>query len=441
MIRLFAALGAIAFALVLTGVALGQEKPDGGTVRGADKSGGGPCPGFNRAPWNDPNFFPLGVWCQDPKYAAQYKAAGINLYKGIWHPPGGTILAQEIAPYEKTGLPLMCGQTEGTLQYVREHPEGVIVGWLQGDEPDNVQDPKRWPTLGWNTIEDINAAWPEHQKNSLEEWGKHGPPIPPKTIVAKYEQWRKNDPTRPILLNFNPGAAWEGFLGRGCRTGKVEDYAQYMKGCDLASFDIYPVTDATHKAITGKLWYLARGVENLRKWNGDQKPVWTCIECTHIDNENVLPSPDQIRTEVWMALIAGCRGIDYFCHEFKPKHNGAGLLSHPEQLQAVTAINKQITALAPVLNSPTIPNGAAVKSSNAEVPVSVMVKTFAGTRYVFAVALRDQETTATFTLKDTGDAVAEVLGENRSVAVKGGLLADKFKGYDVHLYKLKVPAP
>ena len=54
-----------------------------------------------------------------------------------------------------------------------------------------------------------------------------------------------------------------------------------------------------------------------------------------------------------MALIHGSRGLIYFVHQFKPKFNEHALLDDPEMLAAVTAINRQIRDLAPVLNSPT----------------------------------------------------------------------------------------
>ena len=60
-----------------------------------------------------------------------------------------------------------------------------------------------------------------------------------------------------------------------------------------------------------------------------------------------------------------------------------------------------------------------------------------GITYVFSVAMREKETTATFKLKDGSNAAAEVIGENRAIAVKDGQFEDKFKGYEVHLYKIK----
>ncbi len=120
-----------------------------------------------------------------------------------------------------------------------------------------------------------------------------------------------------------------------------EDYAEYVKGCDIASFDIYPACHE-HKDIAGKLWFVADGVSRLRKWAGDERPVWNCIECTHISNPKAKATPQQVKAEVWMSLVRGSQGIIYFCHQFQPTSIEAGLLAD-EEMVAVTAINPQIS--------------------------------------------------------------------------------------------------
>jgi hypothetical protein len=385
-----------------------------------------PYAGYANWPMKDANFFPIAVWMQSARKADQYKAAGVNLYVAV----SDRMDAKGFADFEKAVMHIICSQNPTALQYAKDHPNGVIAGWMHGDEPDNAQDIKNW-----KSIEDIKAAWPESTKATLKDWGQYGPPIPPKTIVADYEQIKKNDPTRPVMLNLGVGVADETYVGRGYRARKLDDYPEYVKGCDIVSFDIYPVV--SKGAVKGNLWYVPQGVDRLVKWGEGKKAVWDCIECTHISAPPAIASGDQIKTEVWMSLIHGSRGLIYFCHEFKPAFIEAGMLAHPEQLKAVTEVNHQILALAPVLNSPTIEGGAEVKSSDEKCPVSVMVRKFDGSTYVFAVAMRDAETTASFKLKAGGDATAEVIDEGRTVPVKGGAFEDKFKGYGVHLYKIK----
>lgn len=96
-----------------------------------------------------------------------------------------------------------------------------------------------------------------------------------------------------------------------------EDYPEYVKGCDIASFDIYPAVHDKPE-VAGKLEFVAQGVERLVQWTRGEKAVWNCIECTQIGHPQVKATPQQVRAEVWMALIQGSRGLIYFVHEFKP---------------------------------------------------------------------------------------------------------------------------
>jgi hypothetical protein len=138
-----------------------------------------------------------------------------------------------------------------------------------------------------------------------------------------------------------------------------------------------------------------------------------------------------------MALIHGARGVDYFVHQFKPKSNAHALLDNPAMLAMVTSVNQQIAKLARVLNSPTIADGASVASANPRTPVHAMVKNKDGATYVFSVAMYSEATKADFRVKGLeGEAVAEVLGEDRTVPVRDGAFSDAFDGNGVHLYKI-----
>ncbi|MBN2581817.1 MAG: hypothetical protein JXL80_02035 [Planctomycetes bacterium] len=381
---------------------------------------------WKNGPSTKADFFPIAVWCQAPKNAPKYKAIGINVYLGLFGGPE----EKDLTELKKNGMPVICEQNEVGLKYKNDP---IIIGWMHGDEPDNAQDmAKRWK----NDADAANKAWPDMPKKSLQQWGAYGPPIPPRVIVSSYKKIRKNDPTRPVLLNLGQGVAYDGYYGRGVRSGKLEDYPEYIKGCDLVSFDIYPVTHDKPE-VKGKLEYVPRGVDRLREWGKGEKIVWNCIECTHISEPSALPTVSEIKTEVWMSLIHGSQGLIYFVHEFKPSFIEAGLLAHADIAQGVGEINKQIHELAPVLNSPTIGNGAKVASSNESTPVDIMVKQYKGDTYVFAVAMRNTDVKAAFQVKGVkGKAKAEVLGENRTIELDGGKFQDAFKGYAVHLYKI-----
>jgi hypothetical protein len=361
----------------------------------------GPYAGFSNSFPDDPSFFPIGVWMQNPAYAAAFKRAGVNVYVGLWNGPTEKHLAELAA----VGMKTICSQNDVGLRHLNDK---TITGWMSFNDPDDAQPDGK---------------------------GGHTPPISPSAVVERFHIIKAKDATRPVYLVFDQGAARDDYGGRGSRTKNSEDYAEYAKGADVLSYHIYPVNE-WDPAVAGNLWHVASGAERLRKWTGDAKPVWAGIECTRREkNSPRKPTAAEVRAEVWMALIHGAKGIVYFCHSFDPEDEAA-LLNDAPMYEAVTAINQQVSSLAAVLNSSDVAEGVRVQSSDPAVPVAMMAKTFGGQTYIFAVSMRAAVTTATFSLPVSAD--VEVIGENRSLKLSGGKFSDRFEPYSVHLYRIPV---
>jgi hypothetical protein len=139
---------------------------------------------------------------------------------------------------------------------------------------------------------------------------------------------------------------------------------------------------------------------------------------------------------VWMSLIAGAKGIGYFCHDFTlPANTSVGLMLDKDMMAGVKAIDRQVLDLAPALNAPTVKEGVSSKSS-LDSRVDVMVKKVAGTTYVFAVNMFNKPEKPTITAPGLAAGKAEVIGEDRHVDIAGGQIVDAFEPYAVHLYKV-----
>jgi hypothetical protein len=361
-----------------------------------------PSKRWKQGPPTGDAWFPIGVWLQDPKNATRFQEAGINLYIGLWKGPTVTQLDR----LRDVGMPVICAQNDYALAHL-DNP--MIVGWMHDDEPDNAQ--------------------------ALPNGKGYGPPVPPETVKRDYDRMRQADPTRPVLLNLGQGVAWDDYIGRGVRRNHPEDYPSYVEGADIVSFDIYPAVH-DHPAVAGKLEFVARGVERLTSWAGTNRTVWNCIECTRISNPTTKPTPAQVRSEVWMALIRGSRGLIYFVHQFQPSFREAALLDDPEMLAAVTAINRQIRELAPVLNSPSIPDGVTVRPSVVGTPVAWMRKRHQNIDYLFAVNLSPTRIRAAWEVsawRESG--TLEVLGESQTLHPKNGAWEDTLGPYGVRLYR------
>jgi len=392
------------------GAAPSQDASVGETAANGDKygpwAGGATYYGsFSNGPPSDPSFFPIAVWLQDPSMVKQYAAIGINVYVGLWQGP----TEAQLSSLKAASMPVGCDQNDVGLAHVSDR---TIVMWTQQDEPDNAQD---------------------------DGSGGYGPCISAAQVQSIYQTMKAQDRSRPVYLNLGQGVANIPYVGWGSACSKTHpgDYADYIKGSDIISFDIYPA-NSTYTEIKGNLYYVAKGVDNLVQWSGGSKPVWNWIECTGINDVSVKPTPAEVKAEVWMSIVHGSMGIGYFVHQFNPSDEHA-LLDDATMKAAVATINQQIHDLAPVLNTPPIINAGSVSSPDANVPVDMLIKRAAGVTYLFAVAMRGSPTRATFSgLTNIGAATAvEVIGESRTLGLSGNSFQDDFAAWGVHLYKIQ----
>jgi len=307
---------------------------------------------------------------------------------------------------KNAGIKLICEQNEFALTH---KSDPLIYGWMHGDEPDNAQ---------WN-----------------EESKTYDPCIKPVETISYYKKVKQKDPNHPYYLNLGQGVSYINWIGRGECTGRFDLYPQYLMGCDIASFDIYPV-NSNDSIIRDKLWMGAKGIDSLKAWSNTNKPIFTWIETTVIGKDSPRkPTIQEVKTQVWMAIIHGAEGIGYFCHSFYPTSDDAALLHDQEMLAAVKEINNSITGLASVLNSDDQSHFAKVNSSNLKVPIDIMTKHYQNNYYLFAVAMRNDSTIGNFKV-NSGNYI-EVIGENRTINIVNGQFEDRFAGYDVHIYKIR----
>jgi len=337
--------------------------------------------------------FPISVWLQSPSNASAYAAIGINRYIGLYNGP----TQNDLDTLATAKVPTFCDQNTVGLSNLANP---IILGWTQEDEPDNAQ--------------------PDGQ-------GGYGPCIAPSQIQSLYQTMKSKDASRPVFLNVGQGVANDAWVGRGSCSNQPQDYPEYAKGADIVSFDIYPINDGLDITL------VPLGVDRLNTAVQSKKPVWNWIECTRIDQANPKPTPEQVKSEVWMSIIHGSMGIGYFVHQFTPTFDEKALLDDATMKPAVAAINQQIHDLAAALNTPPITNAVNEQSSS---KVDFIVKRQAAHLYVFAVSMTATQTTATFTLAHDTFTTATVLGETRTLPITSNAFQDTFPAYAVHLYEL-----
>jgi hypothetical protein len=63
-------------------------------------------------PPKDPGFFPIAVWLQNPRNAAAYEAAGINVFVGLWRGP----TEEQLDQLKAAGMKVVCSQNQFAIQ-------------------------------------------------------------------------------------------------------------------------------------------------------------------------------------------------------------------------------------------------------------------------------------------------------------------------------------
>ncbi|MGH8905617.1 MAG: hypothetical protein ACRD0K_03665 [Egibacteraceae bacterium] len=381
-------------------------------------------------PLADPNFFPIGVFLQDPRRERNgrangdnYAELGFNILVGVW---------EELSQEHLDAVP------EG--MYVMPSPQGdvamsspKVIGYVIADEPDLPLHPE------------------------------YGGCILPSDLERLVEESHTYDSTRPAYVNFGRHIAYPGYYGgHNCPdTDGQEEWNRAMEGklanqidphdpvtnfipdydhameyawlepVDIASVDHYATTDVYTHPFNQQPWGYGRMVRRMNTF-ARGKPGWAFIQVTEIGVESQgKPMPHEIRGFVWLSLINGAQGIEYFVHCFAPRFIEDCLLEDPEMMAAVKAVNFQIRALAPILNTPDSPDTPHTETGAG---VDVMAKVYDHTTYVFAVGSRSGPSEATFTVDG---AAVEVLGENRTIPVIDGQFSDHFDDYTVHLYRVR----
>ncbi|MDJ0312310.1 DUF4082 domain-containing protein [Arthrobacter sp. H35-D1] len=390
--------------------------PPGVSVRAVD-GGAGYYQQFNNPLPSGADYFPVGVWYEslvDTADTVKDKAAGINTYVELTSNSDATIA------------------TKAGMNAITTWNAPGQSGSLMPDEVDMWAGPGNAPWTG---------NWPGQGEICEPAGAQCGYTIQAaqKAAAAKGSM---------IFANYGKGVTfWES----DSQAAKfVNDYP------DVISDDNYWFTDPNICGISegGNLVSPRRQLtqDECRKasnygWTIDKirslvspeasKPVWAFVEVGHPFSEDWAPTitAPQIKAAVWSSLIHGARGVIYFNHNF----GGNCLSQHvlrdncgADVRPGVTALNAQITSLAPVLNAPFL-DGAA--TSNGSVDTSVKIHN--GNMYVFAGSTKNAGQQVALTVKCSNATSATVLGENRTVPVINGIFGDSFAdGNAVHLYQL-----
>ncbi|MET4538953.1 hypothetical protein ABIE37_000708 [Arthrobacter bambusae] len=365
----------------------------------------------------EPTFFPIGVWLEsvlDKGNVAMDAAAGLNTYVEL-------TANSDVQLIHDSGMYALPA-------FVHK----AAAGFTLSDEVD------MWAGPG-------NATW-------TGNYPGEGPPCSPEGTPCGYTIQKDRRAVAPqgalLYSNYGKGVTfWE----------SDEEAREFFAGLqDVVSADNYWFTDPNicgqgeGGAIVGYTRDLTKEecrlaanygwtIDRLRNLQdpATRIPVWAFVENGHpsgdVANTSTITGPE-LRAAVWSSLIHGARGIIYFNHNF----GGECLTQHvirdcgKDIVPTLTAVNRQISGLAPVLNAPFLDN-----ATTATGPVDFTTKLHDGKAYVFAGANKKAGGEASFKVR-CGGSTAVVLDENRTIPVVDGTFTDTFAdGNAVHLYRME----
>jgi hypothetical protein len=322
---------------------------------------------------NGEPFFARGLYHVDPEDYALIKAHGFNCVQTH---------ADNIAAVGAAGL-----------------KAGVALYW--GSRPYS----EKWQQKVLDNLDNdaIFAWWIQDEPD--------GGRVPLETMADAYLFIREQDPNRPAYTCL-------------CVPDK---YPQYAPQTDIVSMDVYPIGRSPITHISDTLEHAQDVIPNHVHWFIGQVWSWP--------NTRLVTAPEH-RCMTYLALAHGARGL--FWYSFNdPKWHLPD--QNPEVWAECKVVNDELTELEPALLTPNI-GEAVFHPAEGEGQVHASAKRVGDDLFVIAVNPSETPVIVSLTLADLGaeaaDGDAEVMFEDRTVAVADGAIADDFAGLAAHVYRV-----
>jgi hypothetical protein len=407
------------------------------------------------------SFFPIGVWFESVLSQRDInldKGAGLNTYVVLTGDSNLNLI-------QSNGMHALL---QGDNSDWKPATGKSFNGWLLGDEVDMTSG----PGAGYTELQQTANSLPNDGRLRIANYGKG---------VLLWE----DDPDAARFVNeFQQIVSTDLYWFTDPWQASMQAPPWLPEG---AGRDWPTISGSTVRRASNYGYQIDR-VRALDAIDGKRQPVWAVIEVgwpfTQTAGEGGRQiQPAEIRAAVWQSIIAGARGIIYFNHSFGGPSQSQHVLREallPNSPYAanramVKSVDAQITALAHVLNSPTVSSGwsqgpgttGMVKWVQGKKGVKKRCRSKAKKRkckkakgqkaakkhckskrtkkkcrkaqghlYVFAGSA-GSTVEGRFSLPCIGEARATVVGEGRSIAVKSGTLRDRFAGGNaIHIYRI-----
>lgn len=232
-------------------------------------------------------------------------------------------------------------------------------------------------------------------------------------LADSYSFIRTTDPNRPAYTCLNTPST----------------YREYAPQTDIVSMDVYPIPRTRITRISDTLEHAQAVIPKHVHWFIGQ--VWSP------PNAPRLVAPAEHRCMTYLALAHGARGL--FWYSFSERTGWYLPDDNPQVWAATKVVNAELAQLEPVLLTPNLAEHV-FEPAQGEGEVHTSLKRLGDDIYVFAVNPTREAARVSIDLAQLTDAnpaaEAQVLFENRSVTVEGGIITEDFDALAVHIYKV-----
>ncbi|MCX7049631.1 MAG: hypothetical protein NTX50_29615 [Candidatus Sumerlaeota bacterium] len=335
-------------------------------------------------------FFPLMAYHSMPEDFPLLAGMGFNVMyndfnlnqHAIADPAGySALLTQSLDAAQKNNLLLWVATNSlynklYTIPVAKAHP--ALLGWYGADEP----------------------------------WGDLT------RLAESYNTIKMLEPNLPVIIIQN-------------NYSRLQDTAP---GADIIGVDPYPIPNVSLRAVADATQAAVRAVSG-------RKPVWTILP----QYETKIPTREELRCMAWLAIVSGADGVGFFDWDERVRNpqtkamKGWYTREHPEQVENLRAVLKELRALEPVLLTPCGSKQPALTPGNPA--LHALVKEAGGKRYLLIASDSRRAEEATLKLESAADAEARCLcdgGSNANLRFMKGELQIKMPPFGAAVYDISM---
>jgi hypothetical protein len=347
---------------------------------------------------NRRQFFPFGFYCYTPLSPTLPEEEAVRRFNFL--SPYQKILPETFS--DRKAYMDRCAQLGLKVNY---NLLSVSGGGGVGSKIANISDDEKLKRL----ISEIDA-FRDHP--ALLGWyisdEPNGNNISPEQLENIYETVKKEDPYHPVSIVFMAP-----FLS-------AKDYAGAF---DIVMADPYPVPKLP-------VSFVGNITEKLSGEFTGKKPLWIAPQAFGggelWERE---PTPQEIRSMTWQAILNGATGIEYFVRQ--------GPNYFPKSISSwdmCSSIANEVAELTPWLLSEEDSSPVVSYSPN----ILATSKTHNGLMAVMAVNKSSSPESLKIRIKGFGYGKAAVLFENRQVVINDGIISDQISSYGSQVYLIPV---